>query len=200
MKPILSVIIAFNLFFTVARNNQQNINELFVNWNKATVASLKSIEETSTGQKYAKNRLEARFAYWKIKDENQLNSNSIRYAFLKTLDEKINRKNLIIIEADSSGEYYLIQNFVVYLNANKKLDIEIYRWHRNDGWKLEKTITNYEGKINEILENKGTTFANRDDVIISHFKFGKIVSSEYFLFGTLKNDEVKKITSIEYKI
>ncbi|MFV5697885.1 hypothetical protein ACM55H_05910 [Flavobacterium sp. ZT3R17] len=195
MKTILLIIVAS--FLPIVTNSQEKTDELFINWNKETVSSLKSIKETLTEQNYAKNRLEARFAYWEIKDESQLNRNSIRYTFLKILNKKIDSKDLVIIEADNSGEYYRIQNFVVYLNANNKLDLDIYRYDRNEGWKLEKIITNYDGKINSILENKGKYFINRDDIIVSHFELGKIVSSEYFLFETLKNNEVKKIISIE---
>jgi hypothetical protein len=195
MKTILLIIVAS--FLPIVTNSQEKTDKLFINWNKETVSSLKSINETLTEQNYAKNRLEARFAYWEIKDESQLNRNSIRYTFLKILNKKIDSKDLVIIEADHSGEYYRIQNFVVYLNANNKLDLEIYRYDRNEGWKLEKIITSYDGKINSILEKNGKDFINRDDIIVSHFEFGKIVSSEYFLFETLKNNEVKKIISIE---
>jgi hypothetical protein len=195
MKTILLIIVAS--FLPIVTNSQEKTDELFINWNKETVSSLKSIKETLTEQNYAKNRLEARFAYWEIKDESQLNRNSIRYTFLKILNKKIDSKDLVIIEADHSGEYYRIQNFVVYLNANNKLDLEIYRYDRNEGWKLEKIITSYDGKINSILEKNGKDFINRDDIIVSHFELGKIVSSEYFLFETLKNNEVKKIISIE---
>ncbi len=195
MKTILLIIVAS--FLPIVTNSQEKTDELFINWNKETVSSLKSINETLTEQNYAKNRLEARFAYWEIKDESQLNRNSIRYTFLKILNKKIDSKDLVIIEADHSGEYYRIQNFVVYLNANNKLDLKIYRYDRNEGWKLEKIITSYDGKINSILEKNGKDFINRDDIIVSHFEFGKIVSSEYFLFETLKNNEVKKIISIE---
>jgi len=194
MKTVLSLILAFNLLFPQTNYNKKSIDELFINWNKSTVASLKSLKENE----YAKNRLESRLAYWKIHDENQLNSNSIRYSFLKILGKKINHKNCIIIEADNSGEYYLIQNFVVYEKSNDKIDIEIYRYDRSKGWILEKTVANFEENFNAIFENKGTSFINRDDIIISHFQHGEIISSEYFLFGTLKNDEVKKIISIEY--
>ncbi|MGL2993377.1 hypothetical protein [Flavobacterium sp. TSSA_36] len=195
MKTILLIIVAS--FLPIVTNSQEKTDELFINWNKETVSSLKSINETLTEQNYAKNRLEARFAYWEIKDESQLNRNSIRYTFLKILNKKIDSKDLVIIEADHSGEYYRIQNFVVYLNANNKLDLEIYRYDRNEGWKLEKIITSYDGKINSILEKNGKDFINRDDIIVSHFELGKILSSEYFLFETLKNNEVKKIISIE---
>jgi hypothetical protein len=60
-------------------------------------------------------------------------------------------------------------------------------------------IQNYELSTDTTLLNGRVKWAkgfNHDDVTISHFLNGKVKASEFFLFGTLANENVKKLVYI----
>jgi hypothetical protein len=173
----------------------------FINWNKATIASLrqqsKSKEQTRVTD-YYKNRLAAFYAYIDIISDNQLNKGSIRYKFLDLVEKKLAKKDVFIIEAKTSGEKVNIRTIVLYPSTTNKTDVEIYRYNLQ-GWRRDTAIQNYELSTDTTLLNGRVKWAkgfNHDDVTISHFLNGKVKASEFFLFGTLANENVKKLVYI----
>ena len=202
VSALLIAILFFCASGSVQQGKDTNIDSTFINWNKATIASLRlqaAIEEQTKVIDSYKNRLAAFYAYINIKTDNQLNKNSIRYKFLTRIKEQLKQKNIFIIEANTSGEKVEIRNFVLYPNSQDKIDVEIYRYILQ-GWRKDKVIKDYQQSIDTTLLSHRVKWPkgfNNDDVIISHFQQGHINTSEFFLFGTLSSETIKKIISIE---
>lgn len=178
-----------------------DIAATFTSWNKATIASLRQQSKTKEQTKiigYYKNRLDAFYAYIDIKSDSQLNKGSIRYKFLDLVKDKLMKKDVFIIEANTSGEKVDIRTIVLYPTATNKMHIEVYRYSLQ-GWRWNTAIENYDLSADTILLNGRVKWAkgfNHDDVTISHFRNGKVQSSEFFLFGTLANEKIKKVVSL----
>ena len=200
LPALLILALIFCSFWDEKNTNPVDIGTTFIDWNKATVSSLreqsKSDEETKVRAFY-ENRLAAFYAYIDIKTENHLNKSSIRYKFLEQIQSRLG-EDAFIIEANTSGEGVDIRSIVLYPKAEKKVDVEIYRYNLQ-GWRRDTAFKDYGLSVDTaILKGrvKGAKGHNYDDVTISYFQQGKVAASEFFLFGTLANETVKKIVSI----
>ena len=197
IKVSILLILIFSYFLDSKGKTDVDIDQLFINWNKATIASLRQQSKTneSTAKGYYKNRLEAFYAYIDIETDSQLNKSSIRYRFLEYIKKQLQTEEAFIIEANSSGGRVILQNFVLYPKSTDKVDLEIYRCNLR-GWRKDTLIKNYSISADSTLLHGRVAWANGfnyDDVIISHINKGKVKGSEFFLFHTLSNEKVKKV-------
>jgi len=202
VSALLIVIIFFCTSGAVQKEKGIDIDSTFIKWNKATIASLR-LQSSSGEQKrvinYYENRLAAFYAYMDIKTDSQLNKNAVRYKFLDNIKGQLKEKDVFIIEATTSGEHVEIRNIVLYPKAQNKVDVEIYRYNLQR-WRKDKVIKDYQQTIDTTLFNHRVEWAkglNHDDVIISHFQQGQVNASEFFLFGTLSGEPIKRIISIK---
>ena len=179
VPTLLLFLLLFSSFSDEKRGTGIDTAATFINWNKATIASLRqqsaSNEQTKVTD-YYKNRLAAFYAYIDIKTDDQLNKGSIRYKFLELVKSKLEIKDVFIVEANTSGEKVDIKTIVLYPTATDKADVEIYRYSLQ-GWRRDTTIKNYQLSVNKSLLSGRVTWAqgfNHDDVTISHFHDGKV--------------------------
>jgi len=133
------------------------LDSTFVHWNIATINSLKSHIATtkdSSVHKLYENRLKALKVFLDIKDDNQINVNSIRYQFLNDLSLKdLGDTIFYVIEAGQSGEMIEIRNYVVFLIDNGKVGVDIYnytneKWVKNVGRVYMPYHLNKNSKLN----------------------------------------------------
>jgi hypothetical protein len=201
VPTLLIFFFIFSSFWDDKHVASVDIEATFVNWNKATIASLRlqsTGDEQTRAKDYYKNRLAAFYAYIDIKTYSQINKESIRYKFLELVANQLETDNVFIIEANNSGEHVDIRSVVVYPKVTNNVDVEIYRYNLQ-GWRKDTVIKNYALSISNTFLNEKVKWAkgfNQDDVTISHFQKGKVRASEFFLFGTLANENVKKLVSI----
>jgi hypothetical protein len=167
----------------------QEIEEVLKSWNIATVNSINEQMEVSKNETFkslCKNRILALGASWKTSDFKEVNNSSTRYKFLKEILSFKNSNDFYIIEADKSGEYVRIQNYVIY-KKNKK--VEIYRFdYTNEGWKVAEKFT-IKGNIDIDPYKYYYEFGsgvNANDVIITHFTNKSVEESYYYLFSTMR--------------
>lgn len=180
---------------------QTRLDSEFINWNRATVQSLKMQKEIaadSLQKALYQNRLLSVKEYWGIRDIADLNGKSIRYKLLKTViaKSKGRKKGYYIIEANETGSKVLLRSFVLYPDTAGIVDIEFYNFV-NGVWKKTGKATRDSFHLQVNLKNYKSQFGkgfNNDDIIISQFENGHVKESEYFLFETLSGtSNIKKI-------
>jgi hypothetical protein len=178
-----------------------SLDSIFVSWNKATLESLdRQIKATtdSLRKTFYNNRFLSTKEYWGIKNIYDLNTNSIRYKFLKALFVNLNdkTKDFYVIEANESGSKVLLRNFIVYKSSTNKAVVEFYDFF-NDDWqkkgKFQEDNFTLQTDLKNYLSQFGKGF-NYDDIVITEFKNGYVQESEYYLYSTLSADsQIKKI-------
>jgi len=178
-----------------------SLDSIFVSWNKATLESLdRQIKATtdSLRKTFYNNRFLSTKEYWGIKNIYDLNTNSIRYKFLKALFVNLNdkTKDFYVIEANESGSKVLLRNFIVYKSSTNKAVVEFYDFF-NDDWqkkgKFQEDNFTLQTDLKNYLSQFGKGF-NYDDIVITEFKNGYVQESEYYLYSTLSSDcQIKKI-------
>jgi hypothetical protein len=178
-----------------------SLDSIFVSWNKATLESLdRQIKATtdSLRKTFYNNRFLSTKEYWGIKNIYDLNTNSIRYKFLKALFVNLNDKikDFYVIEANESGSKVLLRNFIVYKSSTNKAVVEFYDFF-NDDWqkkgKFQEDNFTLQTDLKNYLSQFGKGF-NYDDIVITEFKNGYVQESEYYLYSTLSADsQIKKI-------
>jgi hypothetical protein len=178
-----------------------SLDSIFVSWNKATLESLdRQIKATtdSLRKTFYNNRFLSTKEYWGIKNIYDLNTNSIRYKFLKALFVNLNdkTKDFYVIEANESGSKVLLRNFIVYKSSTNKALVEFYDFF-NDDWQKKGKFKEDNFTLQTDLKNYLSQFGkgfNYDDIVITEFKNGYVQESEYYLYSTLSADsQIKKI-------
>lgn len=196
-KYMLKIFFYLNLLIILACNNQSgnnnpvefklNIDSTFVAWNNLTYKSIiknfNSSTDTIENELYG-NRIESFKSFLNIKNIEEVNSNSIRYEFLKYIWNNIIHQDFIIVEANKLQERVEIWNFVIYIKTGK---VEIFQYEDNE-W-VKKNLNNFNIiyrpiKWERVDFGKGI---NQDDTIISYFNLNGKIESEYFLFSTLSH-------------
>jgi hypothetical protein len=180
--------------------NPINTDSLFIAWNKATFLSLErqsnSLITDSSKRDFYANRIAALKAYLKIESVEANNSKSNRYTFLKLLSLK-EKPPFYVVEANESGQRILIRNFVIYREKDS-LRVDFYENEKT--WRKTGTV-----KLgNDVLQNDLKTYFtqkgfNYDDIIVTKFREGVVVESEYFLFGTLSKSSGVNEVLASYK-
>lgn len=210
MKSYYVILYVSMSFCSINQSNciyaQPKIDSIFVKWNKKTLQSLEQqkISVTDDKQKILyENRQRSIKAYWEINSVENLNENSIRYQFLKTVFVKYNNKDSILftLEANESGYMVTLRNFVAYIDSPNTAKIDFYTFE-NGKWELKgrSKIKGffYEENLNAYLSDFGKGF-NQDDIIITKFACNSPVKSEYFLPYTLANKCCFKDVIVSYK-
>ena len=178
-------------FINVDNSRQQfnNIDKIFINWNKATFSSITKQIKNSTNvivKKKYQNRFASFKAFIEIDNQRQINKKSIRYKFLDKVQANKISGEFYVVEANRSGESYEIRNFIICVNTENSMDVVTYNY-RNNIWVKDIVVKKMIG-LNSNLENNiskfGTGF-NQDDVIVTHFINTNIKDLQYYLFGTL---------------
>ena len=178
-----------------------SLDSTFVSWNKATLESLdRQIKATtdSLRKTFYNNRFLSTMEYWGIKNIYDLNTNSIRYKFLKALFVNLNDKikDFYVIEANESGSKVLLRNFILYKSSTNKALVEFYDFF-NDDWQKKGKFKEANFTLQTDLKNYLSQFGkgfNYDDIVITEFKNGYVQESEYYLYSTLSSDcQIKKI-------
>lgn len=185
------------------RYNNENLNmdKIFINWNKATLLSLNSHINSSsqtTEKEIFKNRLLAFKAFIEIDKGTTINHKSIRYQFLNEifLNAKKKKKDFYVIEANRSGEAVELRNYLVYINSQNSIDVDIYnyvngKWIKN--MITEKLYLYFDSNLKGYATKFGLGF-NQDDVIITQFNNNTVSASEYYLYSTFSDvGNIKKI-------
>ncbi|TMI63523.1 MAG: hypothetical protein E6H07_12130 [Bacteroidetes bacterium] len=179
---------------------KDNLDSIFVNWNKATFASLNRQLQSSdtTKMKSYANRLLTINGYWGIEGIEDINVNSLRYKFLQIVFSRddAKEKDFYIIESNESGSTVRIRNFILYTDSMHNTQIEFYLYVNNE-WKKQGTCRinkiDIENDLKKYIAPFGKGF-NYDDIIITKFRSSIIDQSEYYLFGTLSS--ISKINTI----
>jgi len=158
---------------------------LFLTWNKATFNSFyKQIKSTGDPENRYKNELSAFKEYIAISSDNEINKNSIRYEFLKELQENMSDLDFYIIESNRSGEEVEIRNYVVYFKGDLVKEAFIYRYLKGK-W-VKNKLNEINLKINPDLSVKRYgEGSNEGNVIITRFIKYKVDVSDFFLYTTL---------------
>ena len=183
-------------------NNYSHLdtNSIFINWNIATLKSLKNqleLSKDSSTKNIYENRLLAFKSFIDIDKEEKVNRNSIRYKFIEELEKNANSiKDFYVFEANTSGENVEIRNYVIYSDMANNASVDIYNFD-NGKWIKNATSKTIDLQLDSNLKNylvKFKTGFNKDDVIITHFKNNTISDSEYYLYTTLSDgNSIKKI-------
>ncbi|SFD51297.1 hypothetical protein SAMN05518672_102249 [Chitinophaga sp. CF118] len=176
-----------------------NIDSLFYKWNKATLRSLENSLSNAAivGEKELyQNRLEAEPVYWDIETDS-MNKESIRWKFLEQICKEFNpeNNNWTVVEVVKSGEVVRIINYLIcYDSSGAK--IITYRYLIGGWSRVEERYADI--KMRDLaLTTARVSFesgSNNYDAIVTNFKSGSILQSEYFLNSTLS--EKSKIVSI----
>lgn len=200
--PMLKILIFIFCFFSNTHYKESiDVDSAFIMWNKVTIASLQqqsTSDERKDVKKNYKNRLAAFYAYIDIKGSGQLNKVSVRYRFLELVKNKLEAKDVFVVETTTSGEEVNIRNVALYPTDSSKTDVETYLYTL-DGWRKDATFKDYSLLVDATSLNLRVKWAkgiNNDDVTISHFQKGKIKSSEFYLFGTLLSQTAAKVIAI----
>ena len=175
-----------------AYNKKLSINAIFVAWNKATYLSLnqeKTRAADSSEQQDYENRIENLKYIFVAKGHGIIDSESLRYQFLRKLNEDIgDRKgSFYVIEANQNGAKVLFRDYVVYLNSSHEVSVDVYIFGR-DGWFKQAEAKSLTCNIVDGFNRNHVKFGhgfNDDDVIISKFEKNTVKYSDYFLSGTL---------------
>jgi len=171
-----------------------DIDKIFKDWNVATSNSiLFGITSTNNEQQKAlfENRLKALKSYLEINDFEMLNTNSIRYEFLKE-SMKDWKDKFYIIEANKSGEQVSIVSYILLPNENSTSKILKYENKKGAWTKIEEYTANFSFEFEK--KKYSTAFGkgeNHNDVIVTFIENGHIISSDYFLFSTMKSLELQ---------
>lgn len=175
-------------------NKDIDIDKIFKEWNVATSNSIR-FEISSTGNERQKslyeNRLVALKSYLEINDFQMLNNNSIRYKFLKENMKSWNDK-FYIIEANESGEQVSIISYILIPNQNKTSKIFKYEYKNGEWIKINGYVKSLPFDYDKIKYS--TAFGkgkNQNDVIVTLIEKNHIISSDFFLFSTMKTLELE---------
>lgn len=182
-------------------SNNTNIKETFIDWNKATISSLKGqIRLPNPEGAIYRNRLEAFKALVEIGDQSEVNLHSIRYQFLKEISLGMkNKKEFYVVEANRSGESIELINYVIEVYNNGVWAVDIYT-HNNTKWHKKGTTRKINMNPNTNLNNISTKFGlgfNGNDIIVTKFVKKSVIKSNYYLYGTLSSNALKKVLSLD---
>jgi len=196
MRKLICCLILFCSCGKYTNMNRHNIDidKIFKDWNVATSNSiLFGITSTNNEQQKAlfENRLKALKSYLEINDFEMLNTNSIRYEFLKE-SMKDWKDKFYIIEANKSGEQVSIVSYILLPNENSTSKILKYENKKGAWTKIEEYTANFSFEFEK--KKYSTAFGkgeNHNDVIVTFIENGHIISSDYFLFSTMKSLELQ---------
>ena len=196
MSNLLNCLIIFYSCgkFTDMNTHNKDIDKIFKEWNVATSNSI-SFEIGSKSNERQKslyeNRLVALKRYLEINDFQVLNNNSIRYKFLKESLKSWNDE-VYIIEVNKSGEQIAIISYILIPNQNKTSTIFKYEY-KNGAWiKINRYVKSLQFDYDKIKFS--TAFGkgkNQNDVIVTLIEKNHIISSDFFLFSTMKTLELE---------
>jgi len=180
--------------YTNTTIHNKDIDNLFIAWNIASSNSIRSLITSTDNEREKalyKNRYEAFKNYLEINDFKTVNNNSLRYKLLKESMKTWNDK-FYIIEANELGEQVSIISYILFPYENNTSKIFKYEY-KNDGWiktdEYTKSVPFEYNKIKDTIDfGKGK---NRNDVIVTLINKKKIISSDFFLFSTMKALEFK---------
>jgi hypothetical protein len=202
-SKILLLVFLFFIFIGTSYNYAQGaIDSVFVNWNKATISSLerqiKSKTDSVQRSRY-ENRRSVITDYLNIENVAGVNTESIRYRFLKKIFQHLENRRVskfYIIEANESGSKVLLRIFFVYIDSMNNANIEFYT-NVNQAWQKRGScqINNFyfEEGLKGYITQQWKGF-NDDDIIVTKFDKNVVQESEYFLYGTFSNTScIKKI-------
>jgi hypothetical protein len=190
-------------------NNSPNVKSdigsndvIFITWNKSTLRSLKDrilIASSTDEKELSRNRIDTRKAYLQITNEDQANKSSIRYKFLDKLSQiQPNQKNFFIVEADQSGETSEKRSYVV--NIHERKVVHVYDFVSGK-WVEHSVTQDFDFTISKNLNDYRVDYLsgfNSNDVIITLFENGKVVSSQHFIPTTMiKKDGIEKLLKLQ---
>ena len=196
----MNQIIKFSLFLHVFlfsqnysdKKQDKEIDEVLKSWNTSTMNSIeKQISQTKneTFKYVCENRKNSLKRYLEIDEFNQVNKNSIRYEFLNKIFRFKNSNDFYVIEANKSGEYVTIQNYVIYKKNKKKVEIFRFEYIKGKGWMLMEKFS-IKGNVEISPEKYYLEFGsgvNQSDVIITHFANKCVDESYYYIYSTMGN-------------
>lgn len=191
MTKYIYILLIFYSCGTHVEYKTDQIENIFKSWNEATLNSLKiHISSTQNEQVkiYYENRYQILKSYLKIKNYNEINSNSIRYKLLQLKDQNWG-KSFYIIESNESGEKVSVISYIV-VQENSNTKIYKYEFLSSKWRKIDEYISNfiYEKDLCSVEFGKGQ---NQNDIIVTYIKNNKVISSDFFLFST--------ITALDFK-
>lgn len=185
-----------------------DLDKIFIHWNEATLQSLERQQATSLNDKQKSNYNNRILGFkWlmRLEDAKTLDKESIRYRFLQLIQPQIEKREVVIVEANYNGSTQVLRNFLVYKGDNDTSVVELYLFLKEGGWYKKGTaktqVLQFDMPLSKYLTNYGKGFTY-EDVIISHFSNGKnkVITSEYYLFTTLSADSgVKKLLDMHEK-
>lgn len=186
MTKYIYILLIFCSCGTHVEFKKDKIENIFKSWNIATSNSLKKhISATQDKQQkiYYENRLQTLKSYLKIANYNDINSNSIRYQLLQMKDQNWG-KSFYIIEANESGEKVSIISYIV---VTEKDNTKIFKYEFSSSmWKkVGEYISNFKYKKGLYSTEFGKG-QNQNDIIVTYVKYNKVISSDFFLFSTMK--------------
>lgn len=182
-----SVLVLFCIPFV--KNADNKIDSFFVDWNVATLNSIK-LQENTEKNDYAKslykNRMEAFKAQIGVQDFSQVNKKSIRYKLLEQYLKEW-KGNFYIIEENESGEKVNIWSYVVFPIEKNMSKVFKYKYE-NQIW---KKVGEY--KIDYFFEFDKNDYSakfgegkNDNDLIVTYIENEKVKNSNYFLVFAMK--------------
>jgi hypothetical protein len=162
-----------------------------------------SVADTSRKASYA-NRIEFFPGYLGIESTDSINTNSLRYRFLKQLLPNMKDSTFYVVEANSTGAKIIIRNFVFYKDNVGNTEVQLYNyydktWHKRGKIKLQ--AFNLDHDLKKYILKNGKGF-NYEDIIITRIERDKFssISSEYFVDGTLSIDSgIKQVLDDDIK-
>jgi hypothetical protein len=179
--------------------NTPSILELVNEWNKMTISSLETQfrmpTDNANKRKYKELLLTTPLYLGYIKGTST--QKSIRYGLIKDILSKKYR-DFYILEANRSGEQVEIVSYLITME-NKSAVVLIYdylggKWVLSP--KTQRCIVKLSTDRGKQIVKWGDG-VNKDDVILSKFIDGKIVSSEYYLDHTLSGiNGIEKVLNL----
>ncbi len=168
-------------------SNDRKKNEMFLSWNIATSKSLINQIDIS-GNDYhismLKNRLEVMKSYIGVDDFASLNTNSIRYKFISNYKDW--GKEYYIIEDNKNGEKISLFAYVICCQKQRKFEIYKYEYKKEFWVKISKYSLDDFQYVQEKYRTSFGKGENENDIIVTHFKKGKVITSDYFLINSMK--------------
>lgn len=202
---LIKDLIFITMMFATFSDIENDVGKLFVAWNSSTLASIETAKVHSKSKSehaLLQDAAESMILFWEIED-SMINSNSIRYQFLETIDtENVSSEpEWIIIEELRTGQITKYFNFLFIPAGNSSYRIIKYRYLDGQWHKLgEKNVAldKNDFRDNSIRKPYATVIASHK-TIVSIFSTTKVKSSEFYLQTTFSDQSpLAKVLDLKY--
>jgi hypothetical protein len=188
MYPLRLLTTYICLFYFDSAVLAHGIDAVVDAWNSKTVSSINSLIKASPDN-WERKMYRGKLTEFKYYVKQKGSDASIRSKLLKSINVIIpkNIGEFYIVEANQSGESVKIRAFLIYVTRDGLTHVRKFTYNK-DQWIWSKLHLDKKVQVRSNLSKYRLRFDlgfNDDDVVISHFVKGRVMDSQYYLYGTL---------------